>query len=243
MAKFRKLSPFAGFLPVIRRRIRRDLAARGMSREKVLAAVVELLDRTLIRIGNEEYAVTNASYGLTTMRNSHAHTKGNLIEFAFPGKSRRRHVIRIQDPVLAKIVRTCRSLPGELFVYKDTSGNVHDITSHDVNDYIRAASTAEFSAKDFRTWHATVLAFSILEGLELPENETVCKRQLAGVSRDVANALGNTPAVCRKSYIHPGLFELYSNRLLQKYLKKLPGTRAVERRTRLILEAWEMRSK
>src|SRR5262249_29353357 len=153
---FDHMLAFARVLPRIRRQVKRDLARRGMPREKVLATVVRLLETTLIRVGNDEYARQNNSYGLTTMHNHHARVAGTRIRFTFRGKGAKRHEISVNDPKLARIVRRCRHMPGqELFVYEDEDGNGRDVASEDVNEYLRAITGGDFTAKDFRTWAAT----------------------------------------------------------------------------------------
>jgi DNA topoisomerase I len=202
--KFDRLARFARALPRIRSRVCRDLRLPGVSREKILATVVRLLDTTLIRVGNAEYVRQNRSYGLTTLQDHHASVHGSTVLFSFRGKGGKRHAIRLDDARLARIVRRCQELPGqELFQYIDEAGRVRDIGSRDVNDYIRAITGEEFTAKDFRTWHGTTLALSALSRLRLassrPSGHTVA------IIKAVAEVLGNTPAVCRKSYIHPAI--------------------------------------
>ncbi|MGA7881979.1 MAG: hypothetical protein WCD63_14040 [Terrimicrobiaceae bacterium] len=204
--KFDRLSVFARALPRIRSKVRRDLRLPGISRQKVLATVVRLLDKTLIRVGNDEYARENRSYGLTTLRNHHASVHGSTILFSFRGKGGRKHTIQLADPRLARIVRRCQELPGqELFQYLDPEGHARDIGSRDVNDYLRAITSEQFTAKDFRTWHATTLALSALSRLRLSSSRTGAKTHTIQIIKAVAEALGNTPAICRKSYIHPAV--------------------------------------
>jgi DNA topoisomerase-1 len=204
--KFDRLPVFARALPRIRARVRRDLRLPGITREKILATVVRLLDKTLIRVGNDEYVRQNRSYGLTTMRNHHASVHGSTILFSFRGKGGKRHAIRLDDARLARIVRRCQELAGqELFQYLDESGRPHDIGSRDVNDYIRAITGHDFTAKDFRTWHGTTLALSALRKLRVTSNRAGAKQHTVAIIKTVAELLGNTPAVCRKSYIHPAI--------------------------------------
>jgi DNA topoisomerase I len=201
---------FARMLPRIRRRVKRDLALRGMPRDKVLATVVRLLEATLIRVGNDEYAKQNNSYGLTTMRDDHVRIEGGRIRFAFRGKSAKRHEISVHDPALAKIVRRCQELPGqELFAYEDEAGQPRDVRSQDVNEYLRGISGQEFSAKDFRTWAGTVLAAIALREFEAATSKTEAKKNVLTAIEAVARMLGNTPTVCRKCYIHPGVLDSY----------------------------------
>lgn len=181
-----------------------------MPREKVLAAVVHLLEATLIRVGNDEYAQTNRSYGLTTLRNGHAKVRGERIAFNFVGKSGIRHRVDVEDPRLAKIVRHCQDLPGqELFAYVDDSGKVRDLASEDVNGYLKEISGEEFTAKDFRTWAGTVLAAVALREVKQFASHTEAKRNVTRAVEAVAKVLGNTPAVCRKCYVHPTIVDSY----------------------------------
>ena len=208
--KFDHMIAFARVLPRIRRRAKRDLARHGMPREKILAMVVRLLETTLIRVGNDEYARQNNSYGLTTMHNHHARVVGPRIRFTFRGKSAKRHEISVSDPQLARIVRRCQDMPGqELFVYEDEEGQPHDVTSQDVNDYLRAIAGGDFTAKDFRTWAGTVLAAIALREFEAVTSEAQAKKNIVTAIEAVAQTLGNTPAVCRKCYVHPEILESY----------------------------------
>jgi DNA topoisomerase-1 len=208
--KFGRMIAFAQALPRIRRRVKRDLSRRGMPREKVLATVARLLEVTLIRVGNDEYARENHSFGLTTMRNGHARVAGQHIRFAFSGKSGKRHDITLRDPQLARIVRRCQELPGqELFRYEDEEGETHSVHSQDVNDYIREITGDDFTAKDFRTWAGTVLAAIALQKLEAVVEQARAKKNVVDAIQAVARLLGNTPAVCRRSYVHPGIVESY----------------------------------
>ena len=207
--KFGRMMEFGNALPRIRRQLRRDLAARGLTREKVLAAVCLLLDQTLVRIGNEEYAQTNKSFGLTTLRNRHVHVKREQVHFEFQGKSAVHHSITVSDPVLAKIIRKCLDVPGQhLFQYIGEDGGAHRIDSDSVNQYLKTASKMDISAKDFRTWAASVAALAQLRGTTF-ESKAEAKRNVTATVKDVAKLLRNTPAVCRKSYIHPGVVEAY----------------------------------
>lgn len=208
--KYHRMIAFAKVLPAIRRQLNRDLKLRGMPREKVLATVVRLLEVSLIRVGNDEYARTNHSYGLTTMRNRHAKVRGTRIEFHFRGKSGKHHDINVNDPTLAKIVRRCQDMPGqELFVYEDPEKGLHRVTSEDVNEYVRTITQDDFTAKDFRTWAGTTLAAIALESLGPGTHETQSNKNVRAAVEAVARVLGNTPAVCRKCYIHPAVVEAY----------------------------------
>lgn len=208
--KYERLAVFASVLPTIRRCVEDDLGRQGMPREKILATIVRLMETTFIRVGNEEYARGNHSYGLTTMRTKHVDVSGNTVHFEFPGKSGVKHSIDLHDRRLARIVRRCHDLPGyELFQYVDESGERHSVDSADVNDYLRAIAGDNFTAKDFRTWAGSVLACSLLRQLEPFTSDTQAKKNLVAAIKDVARQLGNTPAVCRKCYVHPVILEHY----------------------------------
>ena len=190
--------------------MKRDLRQRNLSREKVIAGAVRLLETTLIRIGNDQYARENQSYGLTTLRNRHAKVRGGRARFEFYGKSHQRHVIDLEDPLLARLVKRCQDLPGyELFQYLDEKGEPQKVTSDDVNEYLREITGQDFTAKDFRTWSGTVLAFLALQ--EFPDSISPAnsKRNVKQAVEAVARMLGNTASVCRKCYIHPELIESY----------------------------------
>jgi DNA topoisomerase-1 len=208
--KYGRLIAFAQALPGIRRRTDADLRRPGLPREKVLAAVVQLLEKTLIRVGNEEYAKDNGSFGLTTLRDQHAKIKGGTVHFEFRGKSGVEHAIDLQDKRLAKIVKACRDLPGyELFQYVDDDGARQTIDSADVNGYLREISGQDFTAKDFRTWAGTVLAAKALAEVAAFKSTTEAKRNVVTAIESVAKKLGNTKAVCRKCYIHPAILDAY----------------------------------
>lgn len=208
--KYQRMMDFAKALPGIRARVRQDLGLPGLPREKVLATVVRLLEATLIRVGNDEYARQNRSYGLTTMHDRHVKVKGGRISFAFKGKSGKQHQIDLHDRHLARIVKRCQDLPGqELFAYVDADGNARDIGSQDVNEYLREASGEDFTAKDFRTWAGTVLAAVALHEFELFSTQTQAKKNVVSAVEAVSRMLGNTPAVTRKCYIHPAILESY----------------------------------
>jgi DNA topoisomerase-1 len=208
--KYSRLPAFAQALRRIRRRTAADLRKKGLPREKVLAAAVQLLEKTLIRIGNEEYARANGSVGLTTMRDRHAKIRGSEVRFEFRGKSGITHAVDLQDARLARIVKACRDLPGyELFQYVDADGTRQTICSDDVNAYLREISGDEFTAKDFRTWAGTVLAAQALARLARFKSKTEAKRNVAQAVGWVASRLGNTKAVCRKAYIHPAILAAY----------------------------------
>ncbi|MGV9008605.1 DNA topoisomerase IB [Brevundimonas sp.] len=219
--KFERLPAFARALPRLRDRVEADLNKRGTSRDKVLATAVRLLEITLIRIGNAQYAKANKSYGLTTLNKRHLDVDGARLTFAFKGKSGVEHSVRVQDRRLATVVRSLRELPGQqLFKYRDADGGLCPITSDDVNAYIREAMGEDFSAKDFRTWAGTVSAARALRDVEPPTSPTDSKRKITVCVKAVAGLLGNTPTVCRSSYVHPQVFELFE---AGKLLNVLPG--------------------
>ena len=207
--KFDRLAAFAKALPNIRRRIAKDLKLPGLPRRKVLATVVRLLERTFIRIGNEEYARENKSFGLTTMQDRHVTVKGDRLRFRFRGKSGRAHEVDMTDRRIAKIVSKCQGLPGQdLFQYID-DGEVRDVASQDVNDYLREITNENFTAKDFRTWAGTVLAAIALNAQGEFETKKQAKANVKTAVCAVAQLLGNTPAICRKCYVHPAIVEAY----------------------------------
>ena len=211
--KFERLAHFAKALPNIRRRVAQDLKLPGLPREKVLATIVRLLERTFIRIGNEEYARENKSFGLTTLKNRHVKVRGAQVRFRFRGKSRIQHEVDISDGRVAKVIAKCQDLPGQdLFQYVDAEGKVQDVTSQDVNDYLRQIAGEDFSAKDFRTWGGTVLAAIALARQEQFQTKKQAKANIKTAICAVAELLGNTPSVCRKCYIHPIIVEAYLNR-------------------------------
>lgn len=208
--KFARLALFGASLPHIRKRTTADLAQPGLTQEKVLATVIQLLDLTLIRIGNEEYARANESYGLTTMRQSQVEVNGSKIQFEFQGKSDKRHTVAVRDPRLARIIRRCEELPGyELFQYVDEAGERHSVESSDVNQYLREITGQHFTAKDFRTWGGTVIAARALREPGPAETETEAKKNIVEAVKIAAHELGNTPAVCRRAYIHPAILNAY----------------------------------
>ncbi len=208
--KFGRTIAFGETLPRIRERVDRDLSLPGLPREKVLGAVVKLLETTLIRVGNPEYAKQNKSFGLTTLRNRHVEISGATLRFEFRGKSGQDHSVEIHDRRLARIVRQVRDLPGQtLFQYLDEAGERQSISSEDVNDYLRATTGEDFSAKDFRTWGGTVLALSALLELGPCESEKEASRAVVEAVKQVSSSLGNRPAICRKFYVHPLVIESY----------------------------------
>jgi DNA topoisomerase I len=225
-AKYHRILEFAEGLPAVRRAVDADLATPGLSRRKVIAAVVQLLEKTLIRVGNEEYARDNDSYGLTTMKSSHARISGATVRFRFKGKSGKVHDIALSDARLARIVRKCQELPGrELFQYLDEDGTVQDIGSADINDYLREVTGLDFTAKDFRTWHGTVLAGEALCEMTEFTSETQAKHHVLTAIDAVAGVLGNTRSVCRKCYVHPEILAAYMDRTLGPALASKNGRR------------------
>ncbi len=209
-AKYERLAEFADKLPALRRRVNADLKLDGLPRSKVLAAIVRLLQRSLIRVGNEEYSRANGSFGLTTLRNRHVRIRGKHLEFSFRGKSGKFHTIGLEDERLARIVRTCQELPGQnLFQYRGDDGALQNIDSNDVNEYIREIAGPEFSAKYFRTWAGTLLAARELTAAGAAETKTEQKSRVNLAIGDVAKRLGNTPSVCRACYVHPAVLESY----------------------------------
>jgi DNA topoisomerase-1 len=208
--KYDRIISFGKALPKIRRRIARDSKLPGLPRNKVLATVVQLLERTFIRIGNEEYARENKSFGLTTMKDRHVEVKGAKLRFRFRGKSGREHEVDVTDRHIATIVSKLQDLPGQdLFQYVDDDGEIRDITSQDVNEYLREITGEDFSAKDFRTWAGTVLTAIGLNTQEKFETQKQAKSNINTAIKAVAKILGNTPAICRKCYVHPAVLESY----------------------------------
>jgi DNA topoisomerase-1 len=208
--KYEHVVAFADALPSIRDTVREHMALRGLPREKVLATVVHLLETTLIRIGNDDYAKQNNSYGLTTLKNRHVAVNGNEVRFRFTGKGGKQWSLRVRDRRIAKIIRACQELPGqELLQYIDEQGNCQDVTSSDVNEYLKAITGKDITAKDFRTWAGTVLAAMTLSELQSFDNAAQAKRNLRSAIEKVSARLGNTPTICRKCYIHPEVLNSY----------------------------------
>ena len=236
--KYDRMLIFGAALPKIRKRVEADLALAGLPKEKVLATIISIMERTFIRVGNEEYARTNQSYGLTTMRNKHVDVKGTKVQFKFRGKSGVAHAVDIADRRLARIVKKVQDLPGQqLFAYLCDDGTTRDITSQDVNDYLREITGEDFTAKDFRTWAGTVLAAVALNTLDPSETKGAAKKNVKTAISAVAKILGNTPAVCRKCYVHPAVLETYLSGNMIEGLKRkteealaqnLPDLRSVE---------------
>ena len=209
-AKFERLAEFAKALPALRARIDEDMSKRGLPREKVLATIAHLLDTTLIRVGNDEYAKANKSYGLTTLKDQHAKVQGDTLRFVFTGKSGKSWKLTVKNRRVAKVVKAAQELPGQrLFQYVDGDGAPQSVTSTDVNAYLREISGAEITAKDFRTWGGTVLAAAELKRLNGFDTQTLAKANIKAAIETVAMSLGNTPTICRKSYVYPALLETY----------------------------------
>ena len=214
--KFGRMAVFGEALPKIRERVERDLALPGLPREKVLAAVVKLLETTLIRVGNQEYARQNHSFGLTTLHNRHVDVSGSRLRFEFRGKSGKEHAVEIQDRRLARIVKQCRDLPGQkLFQYLDDEGVRQSVSSEDVNAYLRESTGEDFTAKDFRTWGGSVLALSALLAAGSGESQREASKAVVEAVKRVAEELGNRPAICRKYYVHPAVIEAFLEDALQ----------------------------
>jgi DNA topoisomerase-1 len=219
--KFDRLVAFGLTLPKIRKRTGKDLARPGLPREKVLAAVIRLLEATLIRVGNDEYARENRSFGLTTLKDRHAEVNGSQVEFRFRGKGGAEHRTGVNDRRLAAIVKRCQELPGqELFQYVGENGRIQNVDSNDVNDYLRVITGEDITAKDFRTWAGTVAAAWALEEFEEFDSEAQAKRNIVRAIEQVAKRLGNTPAVCRAAYVHPGILDAYTEGTMLEALRK-----------------------
>jgi DNA topoisomerase I len=229
LKKYNELTAFGEVLPQVRKQVRRDLEMRGLPRSRVLAAIVSLLDLTSMRVGNEEYARDNRSYGLTTLRNRHAHVQGDKIRLRFRGKSGVVHSLQLNDRRLALVVKRCHDLPGyDLFQYVDESAEMHPIDSSMVNEYLKAISGRDITAKDFRTWHGTVEAATQLIDCDAATGERELTRNLVRAVEMVAKHLGNRPATCRKYYIHPAILDAYSLGTLGNAM----GSKTPARRTR-----------
>jgi DNA topoisomerase I len=241
--KFDHMVGFGKVLPKIRTRVKRDLSRPGLPKEKVLATIVRLLETTLIRVGNEEYAKQNRSFGLTTLRNRHVDITGDEVHFYFRGKSGIKHAISVEDMHLAKIVRRLRDLPGyELFQYLDENGEKRSIGSTDVNDYLRDIAGDDFTAKDFRTWAGTVLAVGALCECANFRSQRQAKKNITSVVQNIAEKLGNTVAVCKKCYIHPAVFDAYIEGKFAD-LPQLSSIRSLAKRERTFVKLIKQWSK
>lgn len=219
--KFGRMIAFGESLPKIRERIDQDMSQRGLGREKVLATVVKLLETTLIRVGNKEYARQNNSFGLTTLRDQHVDVDGSTLRFEFRGKSGKEHSVEVSDRRLARIVKQCRDLPGQkLFQYLDENKERQSVSSEDVNAYLRETTGEDFSAKDFRTWGGTVLALSALLEVGGCESEREANKAVVEAIKHVAGQLGNRPAICRKYYVHPVVIQSFLEGTLRETLEE-----------------------
>ena len=227
--KYERMMAFGDALPKLRERIEHDLALPGLRREKVLATVVRLLETTLIRVGNEQYAKENEHYGLTTMHPEHVEVEGATLHFHFVGKSGKEHSIDVKDRQLAHIVKRLRDMPGhELFDYIDDDGTQKSVASHDVNEYLHEITGEHFTAKDFRTWAGTVLASLALQECEAFNTETQAKKNITQAIKAVSQRLGNTPAICRKCYVHPAVLEMYLDGTLLQALERQSEQKVVD---------------
>ena len=245
--KYHRMLAFAESLPAIRQKVNEHLALRGLPREKVLATVVHLLEATLIRVGSDEYAKQNKSYGLTTLKNRHVEVNGSELRFNFKGKSGKVWRLGIRDRRIAKVIRACQELPGqELFQYVDDDGETRDVTSSDVNAYLKEISGEDITAKDFRTWQGTVLAALALQEFQKFDNQAGAKKNIREAIQRVAARLGNTPTICRKCYIHPEILTTYIEGSLLLEVKEkaeaelredLPGLKPEEAAVLTLLQA------
>jgi DNA topoisomerase-1 len=240
--KYGRMLAFGQALPRIRERVDENLSLPGLPREKVLAAVVKLLERTCMRVGNGEYKAQNDSYGLTTLQDHHVEVRGSSMKFKFRGKSGQQQEVELDDPRLAKIVRKSRDLPGyELFQYYDEAGNVCDIASSDVNDYIREITGEDFTAKDFRTWGGTGWAALVLEEIGKAETQADVKKNVVEAIKRVSAKLGNRPATCKKYYVHPAILDAYSDGSLFDSLKACTGAHREETCVMQVVGAYAMK--
>jgi DNA topoisomerase-1 len=227
--KYERMINFGRSLPQIRREVDRALALPGLPRDKVLATIVYLLEATMMRIGNDEYARENKSYGLTTLRNRHVKIDGSEVKFRFRGKSGVYHDVKVHDRRLARIIQRTRDLPGQdLFQYLDENGETHTVGSADVNDYLRSITGEDYTAKDFRTWSGTVLAALALQEFEKVDSEAQAKKNVVRAIESVAEKLGNTPSVCRKCYVHPAVLDAYMDGTMLEGLRARAEEKLVE---------------
>ncbi|GAB3400972.1 DNA topoisomerase IB [Massilia agilis] len=227
--KYERMIKFGEALPAIRREVNRALALPGLPREKVLATIVYLLETTMIRVGNEEYARTNKSFGLTTLQRRHVRIDGSDVEFRFRGKSGVYHKVKVHDRRLARIIQRTRDLPGqELFEYVDDDGETRTVDSSDVNEYLRQISGEDYTAKDFRTWSGTVLAAMALQEFEKFDSQAQAKKNVVRAIEQVAEKLGNTPTVCRKCYVHPAILDSYLEGATLQVLRERAGEELTE---------------
>ena len=222
--KYARMAAFGRALPAIRARVDHDLAKKGLPKEKVVAAVIRLLETTLIRVGNDEYAKQNKSFGLTTMRDRHVHFDGTELTFEFKGKSGVKHKTGVKDRRLARVVKACQDVPGQrLFQYYDGEGEHRSIESADVNAYLHEITNEHFTAKDFRTWAGTIAAAKALAMQPAPETEAAAKRTVTLCVKATAGLLGNTPAVCRSAYIHPAVLQAFADQTLPETFAQTEG--------------------
>lgn len=220
--KFHRLYEFGKLLPSIRLKLEEDLARKEMSEEKVLATVVSLMERTYIRVGNDDYEKLYGSYGLTTLKDKHVTIEGDQVHFCFKGKKGVMHDVSLKNRRLARMVRQCRDIPGkELFQYFDADGNRRSVDSGMVNRYIKDASGGDFTAKDFRTWAGTLNILEAFKSIGAAECDADCKKNIVAALDEVSKKLGNTRTVCKKYYVHPGILKLYEEKTLHNYLKEL----------------------
>lgn len=232
-AKYNRVLKFARTLPRIRRTVKRHMGGRGLGQEKVLATIVHLLETTLIRVGNQEYARNNKSFGLSTLQDKHVTFSGSQVRFKFRGKTGKEWRLKVSDRRIARIVKSCQDLPGQhLFQYEDDDGEVRQISSADINAYLREIAKYDVTAKDFRTWAGTVLAAMALSEFDKVDSEAAAKRNIKNAIVSVATRLGNTPTICRKCYVHPEVLESYLegslvDTLNQKVARELKGIAAL----------------
>jgi len=219
--KYQRMISFAKALPQVRKCLEHDLKKPGLSKQKVLATVIYLLQATLMRVGNDEYARNNQSFGMTTLRNRHVNVDGADIKFHFRGKSGVQHTIKLHDPYMVRIVRKLLDLPGQdLFQYVDAAGDTHTIGSSDVNDYLHEITGEDYTAKDFRTWAGTVLAALALDEFQQFDSQAQAKKNIVQAIEHVAKKLGNTPTICRKCYVHPDVLVAYLDGVTAGRLKQ-----------------------
>ncbi|TFW34814.1 DNA topoisomerase IB [Massilia horti] len=227
--KYERMINFGKALPAIRREVDRALRLPGLPREKVLATIVYLLEATMMRIGNDEYARENKSFGLTTLRNRHVRIDGSDVEFRFRGKSGVWHQVQVHDRRLARIIQRSRDLPGQdLFEYVDDDGHIRAVGSHDVNENLRTLTGEDYTAKDFRTWSGTVLAALALQEFERFDSQAQAKKNIVRAIESVAEKLGNTPSICRKCYVHPAVIESYLDGAVLQVLRERTRNELVE---------------
>lgn len=235
--KYHRLYEFGASLPTLRLALEKDISSKELNKEKVIATVLSLMERTYIRIGNTEYEKANGSYGLTTLKDKHAKIENNTVVFSFKGKKGVYHSVSLRNKKLAKIVKDCRDIPGrELFQYRDETGERKSIDSGAVNQYIKEKTGQDFTAKDFRTWAGTLRALQAFRALGDAVTESERKKNIVNVLDQVSEKLGNTRTVCKKYYVHPGLIELYEEKKLKKYFTELDDIEKNDNRSGLTAE-------